>query len=93
MFVFKVLDVNNDKRISESDLFNVMRMCNIASNWNSSDTQSVDKKSKQIQRVHEPLEHDMFLYLFAGDFCKIIKALNLKRKVRGKEDYYYNKYK
>ena len=27
MLVFKILDVNNDKRISESDLFQVMRFC------------------------------------------------------------------
>jgi hypothetical protein len=33
----------------------------------------------------------MFLELFANDFCKIIKAIDLKRKVRGKDDIYVNK--
>jgi hypothetical protein len=36
-------------------------------------------------------EYDLFLDLFSFDFCKIVKAINLKRKVRGREDSNMNK--
>lgn len=34
---------------------------------------------------------DIFLELFANDFCRITNAINHKRKVRGRDDMYQNK--
>ena len=36
-------------------------------------------------------ESDMFLDIFSQDFIKITKLINLKRKIRGKDDLIKNK--
>ena len=38
-------------------------------------------------------ELDIFLEIFANDFCKIVKNINMKRRVRGRDDIYANKMK
>ncbi len=34
---------------------------------------------------------DIFLELFTNDFCKITNTINLKRRMRGRDDMYVNK--
>lgn len=74
--MFKVLDINGDKKITESDLFQIMQ-------WTS-----VKDKSKKtvISSEDDTEEKDMFLEIFAHDFVKITKSINYKRKVRGRDD-------
>jgi hypothetical protein len=36
---------------------------------------------------------DLFLELFANDFCRVTHAITLKRNARGREDMYENKLK
>ena len=74
--MFKVLDVNNDKKLSESDLFQIMK-------WSSSNPQGALKDPEQPSMNQE---NDIFLEIFSSDFCKIVKSINLKRKVRGRDD-------
>jgi hypothetical protein len=36
---------------------------------------------------------DLFLELFANDFCRITSSIKMKRKQRGRDDMYENKLK
>lgn len=37
--------------------------------------------------IEDPIKsEDLFLKVFSNDFCKIIKTINFKRKVRGRDD-------
>ena len=81
-FCFKVLDINNDGKISESDLFTIMKWCTIKKPLtNEDDTLPIDGSNPSLNR-----DQDMFLELFSADFCKIIKQINFKRKIKGKDD-------
>ena len=64
------------------------------------------KVSKQLMTIYSSLEEvikdeeqfvlaadgsDIFLELFANDFCRITQTINNKRKARGRDDIYKNK--
>lgn len=75
-FAFKLFDINNDKRISENDLFELMKMMSFA---NGSD--STDNKKVEFLNINEFQRKDLFLEIFSNDYIKILRAIERKMQL------------
>eukprot|EP00347_Sterkiella_histriomuscorum_P024204 403331951 len=64
-FTFKIIDINNDRKLSENDMFQLMKYCS-----NKQSSQSGFKMPEQT---------DLFMEVFSGDVVKIVKHINLKK--------------
>lgn len=77
--IFKILDVDNDKKISEGDLFQIMKLTESHPLLFANQESIEDGKNERS-------EVDLFLEIFSNDFCRIIKTIEMKRNVRGRGD-------
>ncbi|CDW75780.1 UNKNOWN [Stylonychia lemnae] len=64
-FTYKIIDINNDKKLSENDLFQLMKLC---------------AQTNQKQDDQPPEDSDVFLEVFSADFVKVIKQINIKKQ-------------
>lgn len=79
-FAYKVMDMNNDKKLSENDMFDLMKH-----------TSAVKGGYYQNPELHRnadilPLntkKFDLFLDVFSSDYIKIIKAIERKKDAKG----------
>ena len=66
---FEIFDVNKDKKLSENDMFDLMKMC--------SGTKPKADEQPQILQLDQKMS-DLFLDVFATDYIKIMKAFRKK---------------
>jgi len=74
------MDMNNDKKLSENDMFDLMRQ-----------TSAVKGGYYQNPDLHKNLEilplnskkFDLFLDVFSSDYIKVIKAIERKKDAKG----------
>ena len=76
---FKIFDINNDQRVSENDLYDLMQLTS------SDKIKSLQEKGKDIIPISDRAP-DLFTDIFAGDFIKIIKKIEDCRKGKGFTD-------
>jgi Ca2+-binding EF-hand superfamily protein len=63
-FAFKIFDINNDGKLSENDLYDLMQLTS------SNKIISLQEKGKDILTLKKR-ESDLFIDIFWGDFNKI----------------------
>lgn len=82
-FAFKIFDVNNDGRISESDLFELIRMCQGLKEGQVRPLEiNIAAQDHTIYSLRERPQ-DFFIDIFADDYNKIIRAIEKKKELKG----------
>ena len=84
-FAFKIFDVNADNRLSEQDMFDMMKYCSAIKGgyYNQLETAQEDfLKQQEMSKLHVRKD-DLFLDVFSNDFIRIIKDIDRRKKARG----------
>jgi hypothetical protein len=75
-FAFKIFDVNQDKKLSENDMFELMKSCQTLKDEKD--------KSDPAEILHlNQFKQDLFIDVFFNDYVKIIEAIERKKKATG----------
>jgi Ca2+-binding EF-hand superfamily protein len=72
---FEIFDVNKDKKLSENDMFDLMKMC--------SGTRGGKMDDAPVILALDQKMSDLFLDVFSQDYIKIIKVLDRKKAAQG----------
>lgn len=80
---FQILDLNQDKKLSENDMFDLMKMTSAIKGG-----YYLNPDLHKNQKILPLNEHkfDLFLDVFSNDYIKIIKAIERKKDIKGITD-------
>lgn len=79
-FAWKIMDMNNDKKLSENDMFDLMKQTSAIKGgyYMNPDLH----KNAEILLLNQK-KFDLFLDVFSSDYIKIIKAIERKKDAKG----------
>lgn len=79
-FAYKVMDMNNDKKLSENDMFDLMKQTSAVKGgyYQNPDLH----KNAEILPLNQK-KFDLFLDVFSSDYIKITKAIERKKDAKG----------
>ena len=88
---FKIFDTNQDKKVSEKDMFELMNMC--TGQGKPGHISVMDDhhfKDNEILKLGKK-RADIFIDIFASDYIKIVAAIEKKKEAKGIKDEYYKR--
>ena len=74
-FAFKIFDINGDKKLSENDLFDLMKFCSAQKGGYFKQSQEDYLKQAKILHLKDSLT-DLFLDIFYNDYIAITQKMN-----------------
>lgn len=88
---FKIFDTNQDKKVSEKDMFELMNMCTGQGKpGHISVMEDHNFKDNEILKLGKK-RADIFIDIFASDYIKIVAAIEKKKEAKGIKDEYYKR--